>query len=406
MRKVALILLLALPVFAGAQNSWEKKEAFGGDKRSRSVSFSIGNRGYVACGEDTADQMHNDLWEYDPGTDSWMQRATLPAVGRRDAVGFAIGSKGYVGTGIDAAESAFGNNLQDWWEYSPATNTWLQRANCPLGASWGGIYFATGFVNNGIGYVLCGKLGNSNYTSQMYAYNPSTNIWTVRANFPGGTRYAMTAMTINGRSFAGLGTDENILQTDWYEYLPSSNTWQAKTAFPGTGRFAAVGFAIGPKGYMLGGSDGGYKDELWQYDPPSDTWWVKAPFDSPRRSMSVFVIANAAYAGTGHGLTGKRRDFWQYQQYLTGEEEIAVAETKVYPNPAVDQLTIAVPSSEQMFPENALLSIISAEGKLILQQDVSNQSQVNINVMDYRPGVYLVQISNDNWYSQTSFIKK
>lgn len=406
MRKIVLILLLLCPVVFVAQNTWEKKAAFEGNKRARGVGFAIGNRGYIGLGEDTADVMHNDFWEYDPGTDSWMQKATLPAVGRRDAVGFAIGNKGYVGTGIDAAESFLGNNLNDWWEYNPVTNAWTQRQTCPLGSSWGGVYFATGFSANGMGYVLCGKLGNSNYTSQLWQFNPSSNSWLQKSSFPGGTRYSMSAFTVNGRCFAGLGTDENILQNDWWEYIPSSNTWVQKSGFPGTGRFAAMGFAIGSKGYIVGGADGGYKDELWQYDVVSDSWWVKAPFDSPRRSVAGFVIDNAAYVGTGSGFSGKRRDFWQYEQYITGEEEIEIASAKIYPNPVVSNFTIAAASSVQMFPENSLLSVIAADGKIVLQSDVSLQREITFDASGFAAGSYIVQVSSDTWHSQTTLIKK
>lgn len=407
MKKLSLFFLLIAPLVISAQNTWEKKAAFGNDKRSRCVSFSIGNRGYVGCGEDTADQVRNDFWEYDPGTDTWTQKASLPGSARRDAVGFAIGTKGYVGTGIDAAESAFGNNLNDWWEYSPATNTWTQKLNFPGGASYGGVYFGCGFVVNGMGYIVGGKFSNSFYTAQMWQYNPTTNTWLQRASFPVGTRYAMSAFAINGKAYAGLGTDEDFLMNDWWEYNPASNTWVQKSAFPGSGRFAASGFAIGSKGYVLAGQDGGYQDDLWQYDAISDTWWVKAPYDGgERRSMAVFVIANAAYAGTGSGFTGKRRDFWQYEQFITGIEDISVSSPGIFPNPVQNECTVTAPAGMQLFPEHSTISVISAEGKIVLQADASSQAQITLDATTFAPGVYIVQVSNNYWHSQTTLLKK
>lgn len=406
MRKLILFTLLFAPVVYFAQNSWEKKAAFGGDKRSRGVGFSIGSRGYIGLGEDTANIERIDFWEYDPGTDTWMQKSNFPGVGRRDAVGFAIGAKGYVGTGIDAPDSWTGNQLSDWYEYNPVTNAWTTKASCPSGQSWGGIYFATGFVVNGMGYVLGGKLSASYYSNELWQYNPTNNIWTQKAGFPPQGRYSMSAFSINGKAYAGLGTDENILQNDWWEYNPSSNSWTQKASLPGTGRFAALGFAIGTKGYVVCGSDGGYKDELWQYDVASDSWWVKASFDSPRRSVAGFVISNAAYVGTGSGFSGSRRDFWQYQQYITGEEEIDAEGPKIYPNPVESDLTIVAPSSINVFPENALMTIIAADGKIISQQDVSSQSEIHLDAASFAAGNYIVQVSSDNWHSQTTFIKK
>jgi N-acetylneuraminic acid mutarotase len=77
MKKLLLILLVAAPIVFSAQNTWEKKAAFGNDKRARGVGFSIGSRGYIGLGEDTADMVRNDWWEYDPGTDSRRQAAVV-----------------------------------------------------------------------------------------------------------------------------------------------------------------------------------------------------------------------------------------------------------------------------------------------------------------------------------------
>jgi N-acetylneuraminic acid mutarotase len=356
----------------------------------------------LVIAEDTADMVRNDLWEYDPGTDSWMQRATLPAPGRRDAVGIAIGNKGYVGTGIDAAESLFGNNLNDWWEYNPATNQWTQKATYPGSSSWGGIYFGCGFTVNGLGYIVGGKQGNSQYVAGLWEYNPATNSWLQRATFPGGTRYAMSAFSINGRAYAGCGTDENILQNDWWEYNPVSNQWTQKNNFPGTGRFAAAGFAIGQFGYLLGGSDGGYKDELWQYDVPSDSWYPKAPYGGgERRSLGVFVIANAAYGCCGSGLSGKRRDVWQYEQFLTDIETQSVHAFTVFPNPASDRITINGAS----FTGNVSVDIISALGEIVRTEVYNVAQNTAIDVEDLAAGYYIIRMTSNGVAANASFIK-
>lgn len=407
MRKVILILFLTVPFLSYAQNTWEKKSAFGGEKRSRCIGFSIGNRGYMGLGEDTADIEKNDFWEYDPGTDTWMQKANFPGVGRRDAVGFAIGNKGYAGTGIDAPDSWVGNNLSDWYEYDPTTNVWTLKAPCPSGQMYGGIYFATGFVANGRGFVLGGKLSASNYSNQLWEYNPTNNTWIQRAAFPGGTRYAMSSFVVSNLAYAGLGTDENILQTDWYQYNPTTMTWSPRAAFPGSGRFAAMGFAIGAKGYIIGGSDGGYKDELWQYDVASNSWWVKAPYGGgERRSPAGFVIANAAYVGTGKGFSGSRRDFWQYEQFITDIEEERELKISLYPNPATSQISIDCPDGAVSFSENTLITVISADGRIVYQEYTLFNNRIVIDVALFAPGNYIVQVINDQWRSQSTFIKQ
>jgi hypothetical protein len=54
----------------------------------------------------------------------WTQKANIGAVGRDGAVGFSIGNKGYIGTGSNGT-----TYLNDFWEYDPETNVWIQKAS-------------------------------------------------------------------------------------------------------------------------------------------------------------------------------------------------------------------------------------------------------------------------------------
>lgn len=384
--------LLFLPAFGFAQNSWEKKGSFPASKRTRAVAFSIGNRGYLATGEDTNDIVLNDLWEYDPGIDSWTQKASIPGPGRRDAVGFSIGLKGYVGTGIDAAEAWQGNILNDFWEYSPVTNTWTARAMYPGG--WGGIYFATGFAVGGKGYVCCGKEGASNYSNELWEFNPATNTWMQKAQYPAGTRYGQMSFVLNGKGYVGCGTDENWYVTDFYEYNPATNTWLQKAPFPGSARAFGTGFAIGTRGYFGFGTDGGYRDDLFEYDPVSNTWSVKAPYGSEgRRSAPAFVLTGSAYVMTGKGMSGKHRDNWQYHPFLTGMEEQALASVNVYPNPATEAINFDVDEIFAAAHDDLSLQLLTTDGKIVASQELSGTHARMVNE-NWAPGVYLYALTD------------
>lgn len=395
--KKTLLLLFActsLPVFLFSQNSWEKKTSFVASKRARSVAFTIGGRGYLATGEDTLDVEKNDLWEYDPGSDSWTQKASLPAAGRRDAVGFSIGTKGYVGTGIDASEAFLGNKLKDFWEYSPVTNTWVQKANFP-GASNSGIYFATGFAVNGKGYICCGKIGSSYYSQEMWEFNPSTNAWTQKANFPGGVRYGLSSFVLNNKAYVGLGTDENWFMNDLWEYNPATNSWQQKANFPGSARSFATAFALGPKGYMGLGTDGGYRDDFFEYDPIINSWNVKAPFGGEgRRSAPTFIVSGAAYVMTGKGNSGKHRDCWQYMPYVNGVEENSLSHVNVFPNPATAVIHFEIDPEFFAAHENMSVVLISAEGKKVAEKSCEGNSTVELENDSWTPGVYLYTLTD------------
>lgn len=342
MKKFFLALSLFFFVAAlQAQNSWLKKAYFGGGKRERAVGFSIGNKGYVGTGQDTANLMRNDFWEYDPVGDTWTQKASLPGMARRDAISFSTPTKGYVGTGMDNAASYLGNNLNDMWEYDPVGNTWTQKAFYP-GNFGTGIYYASSFSIGNRGYVVCGKEGNSNYSDEMWEYNTITNVWVKRANFPGGIRYGMSAFAIGNKGYVGMGADEDVFRDDLWEWDQLTNTWSAKAKFPGTARFNCSGFTINGQGYVCLGTDGGYKDELFMYDPVFNSWTQKTAYDgSARRSAASFVINGKAYVGTGKGVSGCNYSFWEYTPGIQGIGDAKGAHlVKIFPNPLSTTATV------------------------------------------------------------------
>jgi hypothetical protein len=77
----------------------------------------------------------------------------------------------------------------------------------------------------------------------------------------------------------------------------------------------------------------------------------------------------------------------------------SLSETKIniYPNPAIDNLTIES-------PENISLVIItSIDGKIVLEKKLSNSVKASISVSDLSPGLYFVSISTT---SQSKTVKK
>ena len=67
--------------------------------------------------------------------------------------------------------------VNDFWEYTPATNTWVQKANY----GGGQVSQAVGFSIGNYGYIGTGYPSNTNF----YAYNQTNDTWTQKASFPG-----------------------------------------------------------------------------------------------------------------------------------------------------------------------------------------------------------------------------
>ncbi|HEY0030518.1 MAG TPA: kelch repeat-containing protein [Bacteroidia bacterium] len=389
-----LLALLSLLCFEiSAQNIWSKRASVGGSKRERGISFSIASRGYIGLGQDTLNLMLKDLWEYDPGTNSWTQKADLPGAARRDAACFTIGTKAYVGTGIDNADAVPGIMLSDFWEYNPATNMWTPKASFP-GNSGMGIYYASGFAVSGKGYLSCGKEGASNYSNDLWQYDPVGNSWLQKTDLPGGERYGAFAFVIGNYAYVGTGTDENILTNDFYRYNPITNSWTILGNFPGSGRFSCSSFVLGGNGYALLGTDGGYKDELWQYDPNIDYWYPKAILPGgARRSSGSFAIGGKGYAGTGKGLTGTRRDFWEYLPSipLGLDEHTDDVFSNVYPNPLTDQATVQIADPIFQNDPNLYFDIVNVQGKIMYSEKI-NSSSFTITKNNCSAGNYFICI--------------
>ncbi|MBK7129231.1 MAG: hypothetical protein IPH66_07715 [Crocinitomicaceae bacterium] len=398
---LTLLVCASGSVLAQSQNIWTKKANFGGLKRERAVSFSIDNYGYVATGEDTVNMTHNDLWRYDPELDVWTQMADLPGSTRRNAVGFALEGRGYVGTGMDSSESSMGNPLNDFWQYDPLANSWIQKANYPGAGGWG-VYYAGSFTADGKGYVTCGKYGPSAYAFDLWEYKPTTDTWTQRANFPGGVRYAVTALSIENKGYVGMGIDQDLYRKDWWEYDPASNIWTEKTDIPGTERGAASTFTLGSKGFIVFGGDGGFKDELWEYNPFSDSWNIRSNFPGgERRNGIAMAIGNKGYAGIGKGPSGIRQNFYEYSPILPLEtSDFEMIHVDVYPNPASEYVQVFI--QNEMY--KGRLVIISQKGELVKSILVDSQTYT-FSSADFDSATYYIILIDceNNLVAKSSF---
>src|ERR1700741_160192 len=164
MKKILFILLTFICIDFVAQDTWTQKASFG-TVRIGASSFVINDKIYVVGGWDYTNFL-NDLWEYDPTLDTWTQKTSFPGAARDCGIAFSVGNKGYYGTGNNGTQ--FSNHLADFWEYDPATDSWAQKNNFPGGARFG----AVAFTVNGNGYVSTGD-SPSGYFQDLWMYNAS-----------------------------------------------------------------------------------------------------------------------------------------------------------------------------------------------------------------------------------------
>lgn len=295
-------------------NVWTQKANLPGGVRSSATGFSIGHKGYIGMGDSANFLAHyNDFWEYDPATNIWTRKADFGGGGRSGTTGFSIGSKGYAGTGINNSST----NKNDFWQFDPATNVWTQKANFGGGVR----NLASGFSIGNKGYIGLGTINEFEVAAygDFWEYDPAADIWVQKADFGGGARWGATGFSVGNKGFLGTGNN-NFLNdvNDFWEFDPVTNVWVQKANFGGSARVQAISFSIGNKGYLGTGNRTsnaftfGPANDFWAYDTALDGWAQKANFGGgPRMNAVGFSIADKGYVGTGYDGSPKK-DFWEY----------------------------------------------------------------------------------------------
>jgi hypothetical protein len=185
-------------------------------------------------------------------------------------------------------------------------------SDIPLGTNHRNFSFSIGSK----GYAaIC--FTNPDLANRFYEYNPVTNGWTRKADFPGDVTSGFATFTVSGKGYVVGGSDNGDYTNKTWEYNPATNTWrERKNLF--LNRAYAIGFSIGNKGYITNGNlpnNLGYYQSLVEYDPLANTWTEKAEFPGAGRIWSqCFVIGNNAYVGGGLNQQTSLRDFYKYSQ--------------------------------------------------------------------------------------------
>ena len=109
-----------------------------------------------------------------------------------------------------------------WKEKKPLGN------NGPIPTSNG-----VGFSINGKGYVL--TFASGSHEKELWQYDPSSNSWTQKTEFPGVQRKGAITFTIGNKAYVGTGvqtsTSTATILKDIWQYDADLNLWQRKGGF-------------------------------------------------------------------------------------------------------------------------------------------------------------------------------
>ena len=195
-------------------NTWTQLPNFPGAGRSFAAAFVIGDKVYFGGGQSPFMQ---DLWEWDQTTQLWTQLANCTNV-MTHQVAFALLGKGYWTTSCCSTD--------EMWEYDPATNTWMQKGTFPGGVRSD----ASGFAICDKGYLCAG--GEGPYYNDLWEYDPLLDSWTLKAPIPTQGRDDGAAFVINGKGYYGFGQIGGTTSvSDLWEYTPDSSCIGLLAAF-------------------------------------------------------------------------------------------------------------------------------------------------------------------------------
>jgi|WetSurMetagenome_2_1015567.scaffolds.fasta_scaffold00001_221 N-acetylneuraminic acid mutarotase len=90
--------------------TWLQKEDFPGHSRTLATSFCAGDFAYMGTGI-SGSTLYNDIWKYDPTTDSWNLVGNIP-IPRHSAVSLILNNKVYIGYGVSGS-----TQLTDFYEF-------------------------------------------------------------------------------------------------------------------------------------------------------------------------------------------------------------------------------------------------------------------------------------------------
>lgn len=300
---------------------WKQIANVPGSPRKDAVSFSIGTVGYLGAGEEDPGSMSipKPFWRYDPSTNTWESIADFffTSIGTTthytNMVSLTANNQAFVGLGYGFG---FHDRIQ---RYDPTTNIWSQSNGIGNGDPTQAVEGPVAFMINDKGYVVAGRSSSTVISSKVWSFNPVTEQWSSKLDFPGTPRWEAAGFAIGGKGHVVGGMPcspcSGFELTDHWEYDAATDQWTQRANFPGQKRRRALAFSAGGYGFLMGGelANESVLKDFWMYDPSTLTW-TQLP-DFPGNAVggaTVFVIGQKAYLGTGRDSNGYRADMWEF----------------------------------------------------------------------------------------------
>lgn len=307
MRKSLHILIIPLYLFLSACSQTEPENplcfvqcASIPVARTSATAFVLNGEAYVFGGRANGSYL-NDFWKYSPASDTWTQLPDVPFHARVKATAQVVDGKAYCGIGFNGKIYTDSCYLRDWWCYDAASATWQQLTDYPENNTDAAVSFSMGNMV----YVCYGFYNG--FKRSVFSYDTATDEW---ASMPDADTYMLAGgvgCSDGIRCFAGTGYRTEMINK-WYEFFPETGKWQSCRKMPDKGRVFASALAVNSRFFVMGGRYFGgtetreiFYDDLMEYDAAADQWLLRGYLpQGGRENMVAFSIAGKGYFGLGN----------------------------------------------------------------------------------------------------------
>ncbi len=371
--------------------SWKKIENFPGVERDDGASFVIKGKAYAGSGVVPFTPLR-DFYAFDFKTESWDSIASLPIYeGRQYSAAFASEGYGFVFGGIS---NVF---LNDLWAYDPIANQWSKKTSLPAAGRGG----AAAICIDSFAYIFGGKTQTKAAIAEVWAYNLYTDHWKRKADMPFGPRWRSAATLYNGKAYLIFGLDDTLRYCpEIYEYDPVNDQWTLFSSFPEGGRNYVKAHTINNGLITIAGQDsvGKFLNECWKLNYLTKVWEEVTALPSlGRRGGISFTDSTSIYYTTGLTDSGRRFvETWKFENPTSLAENKLQNQLKIYPNPAHQNLNV----SSALPIQRVVIYNLNAQ---IIIELKPFKTDLEIEVSDFPPGIYIAQIYSDFVQSTVKF---
>lgn len=256
-------------------------------------SFVVGGNGYILYND-------NNFAKYNPALNTWTNIGYYWSW-TRAAANVVVLDQFYI---------IYGSSY--FQKYSPENNTWKAVAGCPVTSRYGVAFGIDNKIYFGLGV---NSISDNTAKQDFWECDVSDNHkWTQKESIPSTSPIVMGGYFTIGSTGYALLRDNSL-----WAYNPNTNTWSRKADFPGLARTICNAVIVNNKGLVGSGKKlpSTYFSDFWFYDPTSDSWSAATNIYKTRYSILGFAVNNKAYFGYGHNATNTFTDFYEYDPNYT-----------------------------------------------------------------------------------------